>query len=47
MYLDTAGLYAQRANAMNPSQPFVYAMGDPTGYGYHAGTSYATLASRH
>ncbi|KAJ7881100.1 hypothetical protein B0H14DRAFT_2706135 [Mycena olivaceomarginata] len=36
MYLDTAGLYAQRANAMNPSQPFVYAMGDPTGYGYHA-----------
>ncbi|KAJ7036815.1 hypothetical protein C8F04DRAFT_917588, partial [Mycena alexandri] len=36
MYLDTAGLYAQRSEAMNPAQPFVYAMGDPTGYGYHA-----------
>ncbi|KAJ6577584.1 hypothetical protein B0H19DRAFT_1120494 [Mycena capillaripes] len=36
MYLDTAGLYAQRDQAMNPSQPFVYSMGDPTGYGYHA-----------
>ncbi|KAJ7284380.1 hypothetical protein C8J57DRAFT_1288258 [Mycena rebaudengoi] len=36
MYLDTAALYAQRAQAMNPEQPFVYSMGDPTGYGYHA-----------
>ncbi|KAJ7746251.1 hypothetical protein B0H16DRAFT_1556780 [Mycena metata] len=35
MYLDTS-LYAQRSQAMNPAQPFVYAMGDPTGYGYHA-----------
>ncbi|KAJ7183310.1 hypothetical protein C8R46DRAFT_1027059 [Mycena filopes] len=35
MYLDTASLYAQRSQAMNPAQPFVYAMGDPTGYGYH------------
>ncbi|KAK7032731.1 DUF1996 domain-containing protein [Favolaschia claudopus] len=36
MYLDTGSLHAQRSQAMNPSQPFVYAMGDPTGYGYHA-----------
>ncbi|KAJ7503522.1 hypothetical protein B0H11DRAFT_2222814 [Mycena galericulata] len=36
MYLDTADLYAQRDQAMNPDQPFVYSMGDPTGYGYHA-----------
>jgi hypothetical protein len=36
MYLDTADLYAQRDQAMNPNQPFVYSMGDPTGYGYHA-----------
>ncbi|KAJ7470817.1 hypothetical protein FB451DRAFT_1399567 [Mycena latifolia] len=36
MYLDTTGLYAQRDQAMNPNQPFVYSMGDPTGYGYHA-----------
>ncbi|KAJ7650806.1 WSC domain-containing protein [Roridomyces roridus] len=36
MYLDTATLYGQRDQAMNPDQPFVYAMGDPTGYGYHA-----------
>jgi len=26
----------QRKNAMTPSQPFVFAHGDPTGYGYHA-----------
>lgn len=25
-----------KSHAMNPSQPFVYAYGDPTGYGYHA-----------
>jgi len=25
-----------RSQAMNPSQPFVYSYGDPTGYGYHA-----------
>ncbi|KZT32073.1 WSC-domain-containing protein [Sistotremastrum suecicum HHB10207 ss-3] len=25
-----------RSQAMNPSQPFVYANGDPTGYSYHA-----------
>ncbi|KAF7297324.1 Wsc domain [Mycena indigotica] len=27
---------AQRKHAMTPSQPFVFAHGDPTGYGYHA-----------
>ncbi|KAJ7630002.1 hypothetical protein DFH06DRAFT_1224584 [Mycena polygramma] len=26
----------QRKDAMTPSQPFVFAHGDPTGYGYHA-----------
>ncbi|KAJ7854966.1 hypothetical protein B0H14DRAFT_2508143 [Mycena olivaceomarginata] len=26
----------QRKHAMTPSQPFVFAHGDPTGYGYHA-----------
>ncbi|CAK5271093.1 unnamed protein product [Mycena citricolor] len=26
----------QRKQAMTPSQPFVFAHGDPTGYGYHA-----------
>ncbi|KAJ7701569.1 hypothetical protein B0H17DRAFT_190023 [Mycena rosella] len=26
----------QRKSAMTPSQPFVFANGDPTGYGYHA-----------
>ncbi|KAJ7270728.1 hypothetical protein B0H12DRAFT_778321 [Mycena haematopus] len=26
----------QRESAMTPSQPFVFAHGDPTGYGYHA-----------
>ncbi|KAJ6468290.1 WSC domain-containing protein, partial [Mycena sanguinolenta] len=36
MYLDTASFDQYRDQAMNPSQPFVYAMGDPTGYGYHA-----------
>ncbi|KAJ7760617.1 hypothetical protein DFH07DRAFT_816141 [Mycena maculata] len=36
MYLDTASFDAYRDQAMNPSQPFVYSMGDPTGYGYHA-----------
>ncbi|KAJ7666321.1 hypothetical protein B0H17DRAFT_1090138 [Mycena rosella] len=34
-YLDTASLWEQRDQAMNPDQPFVYSMGDPTGYGYH------------
>ncbi|KAF9532660.1 hypothetical protein CPB83DRAFT_847146 [Crepidotus variabilis] len=29
-----------RGQAKNPSQPFVYAMGDPTGYGYHADFMY-------
>jgi hypothetical protein len=28
-----------RGQALNPSQPFVFANGDPTGYGYHAGQS--------
>ncbi|KAJ6483784.1 hypothetical protein C8R47DRAFT_560585 [Mycena vitilis] len=36
MYHDTGSLEQYRSQAMNPSQPFVYAMGDPTGYGYHA-----------
>ncbi|KAJ7671433.1 hypothetical protein DFH06DRAFT_1366325 [Mycena polygramma] len=36
MYLDTGSFEQYRSQAMNPSQPFVYAMGDPTGYGYHA-----------
>ncbi|KAJ7220301.1 hypothetical protein GGX14DRAFT_586503 [Mycena pura] len=39
MYLDTAGFWDIRDQAMNASQPFVYSMGDPTGYGYHAGKS--------
>lgn len=26
---------AYRSQAHNPEQPFVLAMGDPTGYGYH------------
>lgn len=29
-----------RGEALNPSQPFVFANGDPTGYGYHAGWSF-------
>lgn len=37
MYLDTASFDSVRSQAKNPSQPFVYSMGDPTGYGYHAG----------
>nr|GAT52519.1 predicted protein [Mycena chlorophos] len=36
MYLDTVTWDAFRSEAMNPTQPYVYAMGDPTGYGYHA-----------
>ncbi|KAJ7825954.1 hypothetical protein B0H13DRAFT_2214807, partial [Mycena leptocephala] len=36
MYLDTASFDSVRSQAKNPSQPFVYSMGDPTGYGYHA-----------
>ncbi|KAJ7173941.1 WSC domain-containing protein [Mycena crocata] len=36
MYLDTGSLWAKRDQAKNPAQPFVYSMGDPTGYGYHA-----------
>ncbi|KAF7312009.1 DUF1996 domain-containing protein [Mycena indigotica] len=36
MYLDTGSWDKYRDQAMNPDQPYVYAMGDPTGYGYHA-----------
>ncbi|CAK5268874.1 unnamed protein product [Mycena citricolor] len=36
MYLDTASWWNLRGQAMNPNQPFVYSMGDPTGFGYHA-----------
>ncbi|KAJ7082838.1 hypothetical protein B0H15DRAFT_851668 [Mycena belliarum] len=36
VYLDTGSFNAVRSQAMNPDQPFVYSMGDPTGYGYHA-----------
>ncbi|KAF7375299.1 DUF1996 domain-containing protein [Mycena sanguinolenta] len=36
MYLDTVSFADYWDQAMNPSQPFVYSMGDPTGYGYHA-----------
>ncbi|KAJ7672294.1 hypothetical protein DFH06DRAFT_1362961 [Mycena polygramma] len=43
MYLDTGSFEQYRSQAMNPSQPFVYAMGDPTGYGYHAALPSATL----
>ena len=42
MYLDTASWWNIRDQAKNPNQPFVYAMGDPTGYGYHAGKSPAS-----
>ncbi|CAK5263549.1 unnamed protein product [Mycena citricolor] len=36
MYLDTGSWWGLRDQAKNSSQPFVYSMGDPTGYGYHA-----------
>ncbi|KAE9400895.1 hypothetical protein BT96DRAFT_1095870 [Gymnopus androsaceus JB14] len=32
----TQDFESQRDQAMTPSQPFVFANGDPTGYGYHA-----------
>ncbi|KAJ7056759.1 hypothetical protein C8F01DRAFT_1154806 [Mycena amicta] len=35
MYLDTGSWDKYRDQAMNPNQPYVYSMGDPTGYGYH------------
>ncbi|KAF7312010.1 DUF1996 domain-containing protein [Mycena indigotica] len=43
MYLDTGSWDKFRDQAMNPNQPYVYAMGDPTGYGYHAGECYRRL----
>ncbi|KAG6915002.1 hypothetical protein DXG01_013955 [Tephrocybe rancida] len=36
VYWNTGEFESLRSAAMNPSQPFVYAYGDPTGYGYHA-----------
>ncbi|KAF7327371.1 DUF1996 domain-containing protein [Mycena kentingensis (nom. inval.)] len=35
VYLDTVPWWKIRDQAMNPNQPFVYAMGDAVGYGYH------------
>ncbi|KAJ2913047.1 hypothetical protein MD484_g7367, partial [Candolleomyces efflorescens] len=36
VYWASTAFDSVRNKAMNPSQPFVYAHGDPTGYGYHA-----------
>lgn len=36
MYWDSNAFDDVRSQAMNATQPFVYAMGDPTGFGYHA-----------
>ncbi|KAF9048853.1 hypothetical protein BJ165DRAFT_1064232 [Panaeolus papilionaceus] len=36
VYIYTADFDKVRDQAMNPQQPYVYAHGDPTGYGYHA-----------
>jgi hypothetical protein len=36
VYWDSNAFDGVRSQAMNSTQPFVYAMGDPTGYGYHA-----------
>ncbi|TEB23212.1 hypothetical protein FA13DRAFT_1640227 [Coprinellus micaceus] len=36
VYWNTPDFDTARPKAMNPSQPFVFANGDPTGYGYHA-----------
>ncbi|KAF9055515.1 hypothetical protein BDZ89DRAFT_1176189, partial [Hymenopellis radicata] len=36
VYWITSVFSAMRSEAMTPSQPFVFANGDPTGYGYHA-----------
>ncbi|KAJ7211769.1 hypothetical protein GGX14DRAFT_362344, partial [Mycena pura] len=37
MLLDTTAWNNISSQAKNPSQPFVYSMGDPTGFGYNAG----------
>lgn len=36
IYWNTVAFDSVRNKAMNTSQPFVFAHGDPTGYGYHA-----------
>ncbi|XP_006458990.1 hypothetical protein AGABI2DRAFT_191081 [Agaricus bisporus var. bisporus H97] len=36
VYWSSHDFESVRSQAMNPSQPFVYSHGDPTGYGYHA-----------
>ncbi|RDB26225.1 hypothetical protein Hypma_006280 [Hypsizygus marmoreus] len=36
VYWNTGDFDKVRSQAMNQSQPFVYAYGDPTGFGYHA-----------
>ncbi|KAF9007447.1 hypothetical protein BDQ17DRAFT_1539830 [Cyathus striatus] len=39
VYWSSQSFDSVRSQAKNPDQPFVYAQGDPTGYGYHAGES--------
>ncbi|KAG6826748.1 hypothetical protein H0H93_016238, partial [Arthromyces matolae] len=36
VYWDTVSFDSMRSEAMNSTQPFVFAYGDATGYGYHA-----------
>lgn len=36
VYWSSSDFDKVRSQAMNPDQPFVFSMGDPTGYGFHA-----------
>jgi len=40
VYLDTHQFDQHKSQAKNPDQPFVFSMGDPTGFGFHADYMY-------